>query len=137
MTIRTVLAFVVSVLVLSGSPLTGQQRRVISEHDLLKFVWIADPQVSPDASQIVYVRVVVNEKADDYDTSLWIVPSDGRDAPRPLTMGARDLSPRFSPDGKRLAFVRGAPGQPPQIHVISLSGGEAAAVTEMPRGASA
>src|SRR5262245_26862432 len=137
MAIRTVLALVVSVFVLSSRPLAGQQKRVISEQDLLKFVWIADPQVSPDASQIVYVRVIVNEKADDYETSLWIVPSDGHDAPRPLTMGTRDVSPRFSPDGKRLAFVRGAPGQPPQIYVISLSGGEAAAVTEMPRGAGA
>ena len=132
---RTAVAFAVSALVVSGSPLAGQQRRVINEQDLLKFVWIADPQVSPDASQIVYVRVVVNEKADDYETSLWIVPSDGHDAPRPLTMGTRDSSPRFSPDGKRLAFVRGPAGQPPQIHLISLAGGEAAALTEMPRGA--
>src|SRR5262245_5543812 len=135
MSIRTAVAFAASALVVSGSPLTGQQRRVISEQDLLKFVWIADPQVSPDASHIVYVRVVVNEKADDYETSLWIVPSDGHDAPRPLTMGTRDSSPRFSPDGKRLAFVRGAAGQPPQINLISLAGGEAAALTEMPRGA--
>ena len=43
--------------------------------DLLKFVWIADPQVSPDGRQVVFVRVVVNEKTDDYDTSVWIVPA--------------------------------------------------------------
>ena len=87
--------------------------------------------------QVVYVRVVVNEKTDDYDTSLWIVPTDGREAPRALTSGTRDSSPRWSPDGKRLAFVRAGAGQPPQIHVISLSGGEARRITDLPRGAGA
>ena len=137
MRIRLALALAVSCLVLAGGHLAGQQKRVITDQDLLKFVWIADPQVSPDGRQVVYVRVVVNEKTDDYDTSLWTVPSDGHDAPRALTSGTRDSSPRFSPDGKRLAFVRAGAGQPPQIHVISLSGGEAAALTDLPKGAGA
>ena len=110
MRIRLALALAVSCLVLAGGHLAGQQKRVITDQDLLKFVWIADPQVSPDGRQVVYVRVVVNEKTDDYDTSLWIVPSDGHDAPRALTSGTRDSSPRLSPDGKRLAFVRAARG---------------------------
>ena len=137
MRIRLALALAVSCLLLAGGHLAGQQKRVITDQDLLKFVWIADPQVSPDGRQVVYVRVVVNEKTDDYDTSLWTVPSDGHEAPRALTSGTRDSSPRFSPDGKRLAFVRAAAGQPPQIHVISLSGGEAAALTDLPKGAGA
>jgi dipeptidyl aminopeptidase/acylaminoacyl peptidase len=137
MRIRFALALAVSCLALAGGHLAGQQKRVITDQDLLKFVWIADPQVSPDGRQVVYVRVVVNEKTDDYDTSLWTVPSDGREAPRALTSGTRDASPRFSPDGKRLAFVRAGAGQPPQIHVISLSGGEAAALTDLPKGAGA
>ena len=110
MRIRLALALAVSCLVLAGGHLAGQQKRVITDQDLLKFVWIADPQVSPDGRQVVYVRVVVNEKTDDYDTSLWTVPSDGHEAPRALTSGTRDSSPRFSPDGKRLAFVRAARG---------------------------
>jgi dipeptidyl aminopeptidase/acylaminoacyl peptidase len=123
--------------VLSGTPLAGQQKRVITDQDLLKFVWIADPQMSPDGSQIVYVRVTVNEKSDEYETSLWTVSGDGRDVPRRLTMGTRDSSPRFSPDGKRLAFVRDLTGQQPQIYLMPLGGGEAAAVTDLPRGAGA
>jgi dipeptidyl aminopeptidase/acylaminoacyl peptidase len=137
MRLKVALALAVSCLVLAGGPLSGQQKRVITEQDLLKFVWIADPQVSPDGSQVVYVRVVVNEKTDDYDTSLWMVPSDGREAPRVLTSGTRDSSPRFSPDGKRLAFVRAGAGQPPQIYLMSMSGGEAAALTDLPKGAAA
>ena len=107
----------------------------MTDSDLLKFVWVADPQVSPDGSQVAFVRVVVNEKTDDYDTGLWIVPADGREAPRELTTGTRDTTPRWSPDGKRLAFVRAA-GGPPQIYMLSFGGGEPLPITDLPRGAS-
>lgn len=83
-----------------------QQPRYIADTDLLKFVWTADRHVSPGGTQVAVVRGVVNENTDAYDTNLIIVPADGRDAPRELTMGTRDSSPRGAPDGKRLAFVR-------------------------------
>ena len=41
---------------------SAQEKRLITESDLLKFVWIADPQISPDGSQVVFTRVVVNDK---------------------------------------------------------------------------
>src|SRR5436190_553655 len=121
---RTVLRLVMlgGVMVASATMVRTQQPRLITDADLLKFVWIADPQVSPDGTQVAFVRVVVNEKTDDYDTNLMIVPSDGREAPRELTTAARDSSPRWAPDGKRLAFVR-ASGGPPQVHGISMTGG--------------
>src|SRR5688500_14446301 len=80
--------------------------RSITEVDLFDFVWVADPQISPDGSRVAFVRVVVDEKKEGYDTSIWIVPSDGSEAARPLTGGRRDHTPRWSADGKRLAFVR-------------------------------
>jgi dipeptidyl aminopeptidase/acylaminoacyl peptidase len=114
-------------------------KRPITEKDLFKFVWIADPQMAPDGSQIAFVRVTADEKKDQYDTGIWIVKTDGTDPARPLTSGTRDLSPRWSPDGRRIAFVR-APErdgrvQPPQIHVMSMVGGESRAITDLPRGA--
>ncbi len=117
------------------APVVGaQQKRLITEQDLLKFVWIADPQMSPDGKQVAFVRVVVNEKTDDYDTNLWLVPANGSAAPRQITVGTRDQSPRWSPDGSKLAFVRAA-GGPAQIYVLSFGGGEAQAVTDLARGA--
>jgi dipeptidyl aminopeptidase/acylaminoacyl peptidase len=116
-------------------------RRPITETDLYRFVWIADPQISPDGRQVVFVRVTVSDKKDGYDTALWIVPADASAPPRAFTSGRRDTSPRWSPDGSRIAFVRaiekdGKP-QPPQIHVIPAGGGEASGLTDLPKGAAA
>ena len=125
---------------LSGT-IAAQGKRPITETDLLKFTWIADPQISPNGSAVAFTRVVVNEKDDDYETSLWLVPADGSAEPRQLTAGTKDSSPRWSPDGRRLAFVRVAErdgkAQPPQIYVLPLDGGEARAVTDLPKGAGA
>ena len=125
-------------LALAAAP-AAQQKRAVTEHDLLKFVWVADPQISPDGARIAFVRVDVNEKADTYDTALWIVGTDGKEPARRLTGGTRDSTPRWSADGSQLAFVRvpeqdGRP-QPAQIYVLSMSGGEGRAITDIPRGA--
>src|SRR5262245_18552079 len=125
----------ISALIIPASS-SGAQQRAITEMDLFKFVWIADPQISPDGSRVVFVREWVNQKADRYDTALWIVPTGGG-AARQLTAGPRDTSPRWSPDGKMLAFIRsgekdGKP-QPPQIWLLSLDGGEAQQLTDSPR----
>jgi dipeptidyl aminopeptidase/acylaminoacyl peptidase len=130
----------------------GGGRRAITEKDLFEFNWIGDPQVSPDGTRVVFVRVTVNERRDNYDTSLWTVPTAGGE-PQRLTSGRRDASPRWSPDGKRLAFVRapepaaggaaggaaagGGAGTPrAQIYILSLDGGEAQQLTSLAHGAS-
>ena len=53
---------------------TSAFARNITEKDLFRFVWVADPQLSPDGSQIAYVRVTVNEKKNRYQTELWLMP---------------------------------------------------------------
>ena len=112
-------------------------KRPITETDLYAFQWVAAPQISPDGRQAAYVLVTVNEKRDGYDTSLWIVPTSGAAAPRRLTAGPRDSAPRWSPDGRTLAFLR-SPGEKekPQIFLLPLDGGEARALTDLPGGAS-
>src|SRR5262245_5057807 len=119
---------------------SGSQKRTITEMDLFKFAWISDPQISPDGTRVAFVRVWINQKADRYDSALWIAQTDGG-AARQLTAGPRDTSPQWSPDGKQLAFVRsvekeGRP-QPPQIYLLTFDGGEAQSLTDLPRGAGA
>ncbi len=129
-------------LAIAGSTLaapSAADRRPITEKDLFEFVWVADPQIAPDGSLIAFVRVTVDEKEDQYNTSIWLARSGGSEPPRQLTAGTRDGSPRWSPDARHLAFVRstereGKP-QPPQIYVLSMVAGEARPLTSLARGA--
>ena len=115
-------------------------KRAITEKDLFAFVWIGDPQVSPDGSHVVYVRVTVNEKKDGYDTSIWMAPTTGEEAPRQLTSGPHDSAPRWSPDGKWIVFSRAlekeGKKQPPQLCLLPMAGGDAFVFTDLPKGAS-
>ncbi len=136
-TIALILAFSI----ICGSAVEAQTRRPISETDIFKFMWAADPQISPSGSQVVFVRVNVNEDKDKYESSLFIVPSDGSSPARQLTAGTNDRSPRWSPDGKTIAFVRtpdqvdGKSKPSSQVYLISMDGGEARAITFASNGA--
>ena len=80
------------------------QKRNITEKDLFDFVWIGDPQISPDGNRVAFVRITVNEKKDGYDTSIWMIATAGDDQPHQLTNGKHDSSPRWSPDGTIFAL---------------------------------
>src|SRR5579872_478184 len=115
-------------------------KRPITDKDLFAFNWVANAQVSPDGSRVAFVRVTVNEKRTGYDSSIWVVPVDGSGEPIRLTAGPHDRSPRWSPDGKQLVFLRsvekdGRPS-PPQVYILQMIGGEPWAITSLPKGAS-
>jgi dipeptidyl aminopeptidase/acylaminoacyl peptidase len=127
------------IVAVAASP-RAQERRLITEKDLFKFTWIADPQISPDGTAVAFVRVTVNDKDNRYETALFVVPANGGEAPRRLTAGVRDTSPRWAPDSKRIAFVRAAEKDgkplPPQVYLLQMDGGEARPITDIASGAS-
>lgn len=121
-----------------GATAAYAQKRNITEKDLFNFVWIGDPQISPDGSRVAFIRVSVNEKKDGYNTAIWsVLVANGET--HQLTNGPRDSSPRWSPDGKYLAFVHviEKDGKPdlPQLFMLAMAGGDSFQVTRVTRGA--
>jgi dipeptidyl aminopeptidase/acylaminoacyl peptidase len=122
--------------------------------DLYRLRVATEPRLSPDGRWAVVVLQTVAPGFDGYRRSLWLVPTDGEGDPasaRRLTLGVRnDWHPRFSPDGRTLAFLsdrRVAVEEEPergddgweredrrQIHLLPLDRpGEARRLTDLPR----
>src|ERR1700756_2092414 len=120
--------FVIFVALIAGSTTVFGEKRNITEKDLFDFVWIGDPQISPDGTSVAFVRITVNENKEGYNSSIWTVPTAGGGAPHQITKGDHDSTPRWSPDGKYLLFLRateknGKP-EPPQLSMLPMSGGD-------------
>jgi len=120
----------------------GSQKRFLTENDLFDFVWVANPQLSPDGTRVAFTRVTVDEKRTNYETSIWIAATNGKETPIRMTTGKHDAEARWSPDGRHIVFVRGhdkdetGKPKPSQLAILSLAGGEASTITDLPKGAS-
>lgn len=68
---------------------TAGAKRFINEKDLFDFVWIADPQISPDGSQVVFERVVPNHERTGYDGAIWMAATTGDMRPIELITGKK------------------------------------------------
>src|SRR3954471_2405143 len=102
--------------------------------DVYELTGVADPRISPDGSRVAYVLGATDGDANEYRGSIWVAPLDGSEEPRRLTFGEkRDGSPRWSPDGRWLAFAsaRGDEKSPAQLYVLPANGGEARKLTDM------
>jgi dipeptidyl aminopeptidase/acylaminoacyl peptidase len=120
---------------------------IVKPSDLSLLRLPGNPTLTPDGRYAVVALRRLDLETDDYTAQLWGVPTDGEDPPRQLTYGWRDGEPRVSPDGRWLAFVRApreepgggaaahGPAAKPQIHVMSLAGGEPRRLTNHPLGA--
>ncbi len=96
--------------------------------------WPSSPTVSPDGSRVAFAVHRVDLEADGYRSDLWVVPADGSEPARQLTRGGFDSMPRWSPDGKWLAFRRGGEDAPGQLHLLPVDGGEPLKVADHPLG---
>jgi dipeptidyl aminopeptidase/acylaminoacyl peptidase len=114
---------------------TAQAKHPLTFDDFIRIRRVTDPQPSPDGKWIAFVVTVMDKEANRSDSDIWIVPAPGGEIRRLTASPAADAQPRWSPDGKKIAFVSGRSGTS-QIWTIDPSGGEAVQLTALSGGAS-
>jgi dipeptidyl aminopeptidase/acylaminoacyl peptidase len=102
--------------------------------DYFRVVDVGDPRISPDGSRVAFTARRVSDDRRSREGGIWVVDSDGRQESRRLTMGEGDRTPRWTPDGTGIAFIRSHEGRS-QLHLIRMDGGEARPVTSLRQGA--
>ena len=110
------------------------QRRAPRPDDLANLVTVSDAQISPDGTSVAFVRTAIDLGADEYRSAIWLAGADGSDPVQLTRGGRRDIAPRWSPDGRTLAFLSDRDGTN-QLYLLPLAGGEPRRVTSVPRGA--
>lgn len=104
--------------------------------DILDVVMPGDVQVSPDGLRAAFVLIRMDRRENVQKSSIWVVPTDASAPARQLTTGIRkDSSPRWSPDGRWLAFLSNRETDwRADLYVIDTRGAEPRKVAQLPRG---
>lgn len=112
------------------------QKRTIQAEDLYQLKSVADPQLASNGRDCVFVETVMLEEENKYSSHLYYINVSEKSKPVQWTFGEnRNHSPRWSPDGQKVAFVSDRSGKG-QIYVLDVKGGEARQLTKCPNGAS-
>ena len=119
---------------LTAQPASAQTKHPITFDDLMKVHRVDDPQVSPDGRLMAFTVANADVESNKLVSHLWLVPLRGGE-PRQITWGAgSDNRPRWSADGREIAFIS-TRGGAPQVWLLPLEGGEAHPLTSVPTGA--
>jgi dipeptidyl aminopeptidase/acylaminoacyl peptidase len=105
------------------------KRRGMQPDDAYRFRTVGDVQVSPDGARVAYVVGSADRESDELRTEIWVAPVDGGSPARRFASGPGAATPRWSPDGRWLAYTARRDG-PPALMLAPLDGGEPVKVTD-------
>src|SRR5918912_499932 len=108
-------------------------RRAMVPDDVYALRGASDPRLDPTGKTVAFAIWSIDGDANEYRANIWTAPVDGSSPPRRFTTGERrDGTPRWSPDGTKLAFVSSRKEkEPSQLYVIPVDGGEPTRLTEL------
>ncbi|HSN88418.1 MAG TPA: prolyl oligopeptidase family serine peptidase, partial [Thermoanaerobaculia bacterium] len=110
--------------------------RPLKPEDIHGIKSVKDPQVSPDGVWVAYTVTSHDTKEDRQDTDVWMVPRAGGEALRLTASDKGESRPRWSPDGRWLAFLSGREGDESQVWLLDRRGGEGVRITDYDGGVS-
>lgn len=109
--------------------------RAMTPDDLYALKWVGESDITPDGARVAVVVTHLDRETDGYRAAIWLVDTAGGE-PRQFTAGAkRDGSPRWSPDGRWLAFTSERGEEKSQLAIMPADGGESRMLTKLPLGA--
>jgi dipeptidyl aminopeptidase/acylaminoacyl peptidase len=103
--------------------------RRLAVDDIFALKELADPRVSPDGKWVAYTVTTLDAAKDTSDTDVYMSPWAGGPALRLTSSPKDEKKPRFSPDGRFLAFLSGRDGKKTQVWLLDRAGGEAVKLT--------
>lgn len=117
--------------VISGQPAVLKHPLTVEELWMVKRV--GAPSIAPDGKWCVVEVTTFDIDKDDSSSNLWLLATDGKQQKQLTDTTGKNAGPRWSPDGKWIAFTSKRGGdEAAQIYVIAAAGGEARRVSKLP-----
>src|SRR5439155_1514008 len=129
---RNILRLTITILLASSS--FAQTKRPMTVDDLITAIRVSEPRASPDGKQVVFTRTTTALDSGRRNADIWTVPADGSAPPKELIAGEKaENSPRFTPDGKHIAFISNRDGAS-QVYLADADGRSVKQITKISGG---